>query len=198
MRGDTEAFRIASPEGDVNLTLSAGVASYGPGRGIERGDDLVHAAEQALGEAQQRGGNRVFIDEVAMRGERKMVVVADRDRELLDLAEDLLSMDDLQVVRAESAQALEQTLRFRLPDLLIVDAGLLEDGGERSPLERLQGLAPDQPVPVVGLFENAAPSRQGLARLGIDRFLTKPFSVGVLRAIAKELIQRRPPRQPKV
>jgi diguanylate cyclase (GGDEF)-like protein len=187
VRGDTAALRQSDEENGAHATLSAGISSHDAAGPLLGASDLANAAEQALAEAKRRGGNRVFIDEAALHADRRLVLVADPDRELLDLAEDLLSLADLRVIRAESPEALRETLRLRKPDVLIAELALLEAAGGTALIEELRSRFPDPRLPVVGLA--AAP---GLAPPpGVDLFLSKPFSVGVLCSVANDLLERR-------
>ena len=152
--------------------------------------ELVSSAEEALGEAKQRGGGRVFIDEAVMRRRRRLVVIADPDPRLLDLAEDLLAMDDFSVVRAESEAVLFETLRARRPDVLILDLVHLANGEPALLIEKIRSMFPDAPVPIIGLASAPGPSLERVGRVGVDRYLTKPFSVSVLRSVARDIIEQ--------
>jgi DNA-binding response OmpR family regulator len=48
---------------------------------------------------------------------------------------------------------------------------------------------PEGSFPVIGLSSDAGTSPDRLNRLGVDRFITKPFSVSILRAAARELLE---------
>jgi diguanylate cyclase (GGDEF)-like protein len=193
VRGDAEAGILVSAGGaDVPVRLSAGISSVRGGAAIEDGETLLGAAEAALAEAKRRGGNRVYIDEQVLRSERRVVVIADPDRTLLDLAEDLLSVDDYRVVRAESAATLLAALDNRRPDLLVVDLDLAR--GQADLFERIGAMFPDARVPIIGLASRPDAEPDRLGRLGLDRFITKPFSVSVLRSVARELIESEPAR----
>jgi CheY-like chemotaxis protein len=94
-------------------------------------------------------------------------------------------------VRAESPAAVLAAVRKRLPDLLLIDlqmAGADADG--QSLVEQVRALCHEHPLRVVGLAgpEFASQPLTG-SRLRVDRYLTKPFSVSVLRSIAHDLLE---------
>ena len=135
-------------------------------------------------------GIGVYIDEGVIRSDRRLVMVADPDRSLLNLAEDLLSVDDYRVVLAESGKVAMETLRFRVPDLLILDVDMMAADGQRSLLEEIQDLFPEKPFPVLGISSSPNIEPVKLAELSVDRYITKPFSVPLLRNVARELVDR--------
>lgn len=173
----------------IAIRLSCGISTYPDNKTIASPDDLVATAETALREAKRRGGNRVFIDEGVLRKERPVVVVVDPDTHLLDLAEDLLSLDDFRVVKAESALTALQTLSFRRPELLVLDVGIVDPDEGISLIEKVRRLYPTSRFPIIGLSGNVNADPEALARLGVDRFITKPFSVTLLRSAARELLE---------
>jgi diguanylate cyclase (GGDEF)-like protein len=189
VRTEAEETAASYSGHDIPVRLSSGISTYPDNRSIKTSDDLVAHAETALREAKARGGNRVFIDEGVLRQERPLVLVVDADARLLDLAEDLLSLDDFRVVTAEDARAALQTLRFRRPDLLVCDLGLVDEEEGVTLIERVQATFPGSRFPIIGLLNDPAPDPEKLARLGVDRFITKPFSVSLLRSAARELLE---------
>jgi PleD family two-component response regulator len=192
VRTDTEEFLAKYDHDNAQVRVSAGISSY-PDNGTVRGaDDLIRTTENALREAKARGGNRVFIDEGALRHERPVVLVADADESLLDLAEDLLGLDDLRVIRAASARTALETLRFRRPDLLVLDVHMAEEESGTTLIERVRALAGEDRFPIVGLSREPGRHAADLQRLGVDRFITKPFSLTVLRSLVRELLDARP------
>jgi CheY-like chemotaxis protein len=188
VRTETEEAVLEHDGAEFAMRVSAGISTYPDNQAIASADDLVRVAENALAEAKARGGNRVFIDEATLRRERRVVLVADPDPDLLDLAEDLLTLDDLRVVKAATAQATLETLRSRPPDLLVLDLGMLERDGGAPLIERIQQLFPGNRFPIVGLSRDGGLDPDRLQRLGVDRFITKPFSVSLLRGAARELL----------
>jgi diguanylate cyclase (GGDEF)-like protein len=191
VRTDTEGFLSRYDHDNAQVRISAGISSFPDNGAVRTPDDLIRMAENALSQAKARGGNRVFIDEALLRQARPVVLVADADEALLDLAEDLLGLDDLQVLRAPSARAALETLRVRRPDLLVLDVHLAEEESGTTLIERVQGLAEDGRFPVVGLSSDPGRDAEELQRLGVDRYITKPFSLTVLRSLVRELLDVR-------
>ncbi len=187
-RTEAETLIIPGHGHELCLKLSAGISSWPGNTRIKELEDLLNQAETALAEAKQRGGNRVYIDEGVIRSERRLVMVADPDRSLLNLADDLLSVDDYRVVLAESGKVAMETLRFRVPDLLILDVHMMAADGQRSLLEEIQELYPGKPFPVLGISSAPDLEQVKLADLAVDRYITKPFSVPLLRSLARELV----------
>jgi len=189
VRTDTEEVALRYGDEVYPVHVSVGITTYPDSPDLHTADAMIRAAEGALSEAKARGGNRVFIDERALRHARRVVLVADTDSELLDLAEDLLTLDDFDVVRASSARAALETLRVRRPDLMVVDLHMAEFEGGTPLIEQIQSLFPSGEFPIIGLSRDAGTSPEHLTRLGVDRFITKPFSVSLLRGAARELLE---------
>jgi diguanylate cyclase (GGDEF)-like protein len=192
VRNDTEEFLSRYDHDNAQVRVSAGISSFPDNGTVQSAEDLIRMTEHALSQAKARGGNRVFIDEGVLRHERPVVLVADADESLLDLAEDLLSLDDLRVIRAPSARTALETLRFRRPDLLVLDVHLAEEDSGTTLMERVQALSGENRFPIVGLSRDAGCDAEELQRLGVDRFITKPFSLTVLRSLVRELLDARP------
>lgn len=187
------AEKLAERTGEeVQVRISAGVSSFPDNAAVRAPQDLIRAAENALAEAKKRGGNRVFIDEAVLRGERRLVLVVDPDRRLLELAEDLLSLDDYRVVLSDTARSALETLRFRRPDLLVLDLQLEED--DHPLIERIHAMYPKERFPIVGLSRDPDTDPETMTRLGVDRFITKPFSLSLLRSVVRELLESYKPR----
>jgi CheY-like chemotaxis protein len=189
VRTDVDGRWLPPGERNVRVQLSAGIATYFGGTEICRADQLLFAAEQALREAKRRGGNRVFIHENSLRVSCQHILIADPDPTLLGLAEDLLSMEDYQISAASTAQGVLEAARSERPDLLIIDLQLAENDIGPSLIERVRALEPDTPLPVIVMSTAAAGDLTRLARLGVDRYVTKPFSVSVLRSVARDLFR---------
>jgi diguanylate cyclase (GGDEF)-like protein len=187
IRTEVEETVISAGGAEIALRVSCGISTYPDNRAIQTPDDLVARAESALREAKARGGNRVFIDEGVLRTERPVILIVDADAHLLDLAEDLLVLDDFRVVKAANARTALETLTSHEPDLLVLDVGMIDDDEGVALIERVQHLFPGTRFPIIGLSGDPAADADRLARLGVDRFITKPFSVSLLRSAAREL-----------
>ena len=188
VRTHTEEILLRHEGTSFQVRVSAGISSYPDNRSIHAAEDLVRATENALSEAKTRGGNRVFIDEAVLRHERRVILVADADRTLLDLAEDLLSMDDYRVLRADSSRTVIEALRYRRPDLLVLDLRMADAEGGVPLIEKIQEIFPGSRIPIIGLSSDPSADPERLTHLGVDRFITKPFSLSLLRSVARELL----------
>ncbi len=188
VRTDAEDASLSWGGVEIALRISCGISTFPDNRSIKTSDDLLAAAETALREAKTRGGNRVFIDEGVLRMDRPLVLVVDADAHLLDLAEDLLSLDDVRVVKADNARTALETLTMRRPDLLVLDLGMTEPDGGASLIKKVQELYPSNRFPIIGLSKDPDADPDAILRLGVDRFITKPFSLSLLRSASRELL----------
>lgn len=188
LRTEIEELIVEHDGAQIQVRLSAGISTYPDSISVKTADDLVRCTENALHEAKTRGRNRVFIDEGVLRKERRIILVADPDAELLDLTEDLLALDDFRVVKADTARTALETLRFRRPDLLVLDLTMAEEEGGEPLIERIQRMYPGSRFPIIGLSRDPGADPDRLMRLGIDRYITKPFSLSLLRSAARELL----------
>ena len=189
IRTEAEEATLTHDGAEIAIRISAGISTFPDNQALGSPDDLVRTAENALREAKRRGGNRVFIDEGALRRERQVILVADPDADLLDLTEDLLSLDEFRVVKASDATVALETLRFRQPDLLVLDLGLIDPEGGIPLIETVQRMFPESRMPIIGLSSDPQADPDRVQRLGVDRFITKPFSVSLLRTAARELLE---------
>lgn len=189
IRTEVETLLLPFDREGRGVRISAGLSSYPDNRSIEGADDLVRMAENALREAKARGGNRVHIDAMALAGPRRRVLVVDADRTLTTLIEDVLAVDDLDVESAETPVDALEALRLRGADVVILDLSLPSPPGEPSVLDRIGSVVARGRVPVVGLGREAGSPSFGAQPPGVDRLLTKPFSVGLLRGVVRELLE---------
>lgn len=183
-------FPFEGKEWDVRV--SGGIATYPDNPTIASADDLMRTTENALSEAKSRGGNRVFIDVGVLRRERKAVLVVDPDPTLLDLAEDLLALDDLRVLRAQDAAEALEAIRRRKPDLVVLDLGAPGSDRDSALFDAIVDLHTRGGVPVIGLSSDRDADPGSYTRVGVDRFVTKPFSLSLLRSLARELLENLP------
>lgn len=188
VRTEVESLSLPLDASGRGVRISAGVSSFPANARIASANDLLRAAERALGEAKARGGNRVHVDAEALQAPNHRVLLVDDDAALAGLLEDLLAVDDLEVDAAASAAEAIESLRRRGADVLIVDLATIERPGSRTFLEDLPSVLGGRRIPIVGLarFDGGNPVER-LSR-GVDRFLTKPFSVNVLRGVIRELL----------
>jgi len=192
VRDAAESVRVPLEDGELEVRLSAGISTYRD-NATQGPSELLQSAEKALDQARRRGGNRVHIDEASLSGARRLILIADNDPDLVDLADDLLSMHDFRVVRAESVPALLEILTERRPDLLVLGLSMLKRQGGPAMIQTMRNTYPAWHLPIVGLSDTAGLRWDRLTHLGLDRFITKPFSVSLLVDLAHDLAFRRPP-----
>ena len=189
IRTEVEETVIDYRDVELQVTISAGITTFPDNPAIRSSEDLLRIAENALREAKSRGGNRVFIDEGVMKRERRIILVADPDADLLDLTEDLLALDDFRVVKASTARTALETLRFRRPDLLVLDLTMTDPDNGKPLVASIQQLFPGTRLPIIGLSRDPGADPDHLVLQGVDRFITKPFSLTLLRSAARELLE---------
>lgn len=186
VRNEAEDLEFIHRDARIEIRISAGVSSFPDSVEVHSAEGLMIRAEAALREAKLRGGNRVHIDEAAIENPKRVVLLAESDPALGDLAEDLLGLDDLEVARADDPNELFESLRFRKPEVLVLDLSLGSDAAEL--LDRIHALYPKDRFPIIGLSKPSEIDEDRLARLGVDRYLTKPFSLSVLRGMVREFL----------
>jgi diguanylate cyclase (GGDEF)-like protein len=189
IRTEVQEFVFDYRDVEMQVTISAGITTFPDNPAIRTSEDLLRIAENALREAKTRGGNRVFIDEGVMKKERRVILVCDPDADLLDLTEDLLALDDFRVVKASSARTALETLRFRRPDLVVLDLTMSDPETGLPLVDSIQQLFPGSRFPIIGLSRDPEADPERLTRQGVDRFVTKPFSLTLLRSAARELLE---------
>jgi two-component system response regulator MtrA len=108
----------------------------------------------------------------------KRILIIHRDSELVQSLRQNLERDGHDVfVEPEGSWAVAQARKF-VPDLVITDLGVLEDG-EQSLLRQLRLVRDDVPVLVLSPRAEEATRLRGF-RLGLDDFLVQPFGVSEL------------------
>jgi two-component system phosphate regulon response regulator PhoB len=122
---------------------------------------------------------------------RKTVLVVEDDEDILELVEYNLGKNGFAVTTVASGEEALQSIRSRLPDLVLLDLMLPGVDG----LEICRHLKNDpktQPIPVVMLTAKGEESDivTGL-ELGADDYITKPFSPKVLIARVRTILRRK-------
>lgn len=189
IRTDVESLSLPSERGRSFVRVSAGVASFPDNPKLDSAQELVRAAERALREAKARGGNRVHVDDGALHAPNHRVLLVDADPALSGLVQDLLAIDDMEVEIAVTSDGALRILRSRGADLVIVDLATVGHPGPGSFFERMTAALPGRSMPVVGLARPDADGSSTEIPAEVDRFLTKPFSVSVLRGLIRELLE---------
>ena len=83
---------------------------------------------------------------------------------------------------------------------LVLAGPMGDDGALRGLLifrtmdtERIHAMVPETRLPIIGLSDAPGPDMRSMGLQRVDRYITKPFSVTVLRSIARELVEQRTP-----
>lgn len=117
-----------------------------------------------------------------------LVVEDDPDHAML-IAHAVVDLGE--VVMAGDAAAALRLYRERRPDVVLLDINLPDEDGFVV-LERIRAES-DVPVVMVTGRGNRADRAKGW-ELGVDMYMTKPFSLGELRARVAVILRRRSPR----
>ncbi len=122
----------------------------------------------------------------------RLVVVAEDDRHIARLVELALEPLGLAVERlADGLAALERLGRAPPPDLVVLDLTLPGLGGLEV-LGRLRGEGPARAVPVLVLSARGDAQRRAALEAGATEYLSKPFDVEQLAALAARLLAAGP------
>lgn len=117
----------------------------------------------------------------------KRILIVDDERNVRDMLRLYLEQDGYRVVEAANGREALQAARLEQPDLIMLDLMMpVMDGGEFMRIYRREAQTPvimltarvDEVDEVVGL------------ELGADDYITKPFSVRVLRARVRSVLRR--------
>ena len=122
----------------------------------------------------------------------KMILIVEDDRALNDGIR--LSMKDLDIFQAFSLQEARELVKRR-PDLIILDINLPDGSG----LDFCKEIKSAYHIPVIFLTANDMESDvvTGL-ELGADDYITKPFSLAILRARVHAVMRRNTERVKKI
>jgi CheY-like chemotaxis protein len=119
----------------------------------------------------------------------RSILIADDDDWVRSLLRTTLPAEEFEIVEArDGSEALEIAAGGRALDLVLLDWRMPGASGE-DVLRALKGARPD--VPVIVLTAETAPSYRRVAEtLGVDLFLTKPFSPLQLLDAVERLVGR--------
>ena len=70
---------------------------------------------------------------------------------------------------------------------------MTDEGSGPPVIERIQEMFPHARFPIIGLSPEPDADPEKLLHLGVDRFITKPFSLSLLRSAARELLETESP-----
>lgn len=125
-----------------------------------------------------------------MQDDRPTILIADDDPEILSLLVDVLEPDGYRLLVAHDAESTLQLAQAHDPDLYLLDVAMPGSDGFEI-VQQLKAQQPERQFPVVFLtaLDQPAQVQQAFA-LGALDYLTKPFSIAVLRARVHTWLQR--------
>lgn len=121
--------------------------------------------------------------------DRPLILVADDDRDILELVRIRLERADCATVTARDGDEALRLSRERRPDLCILDVVM----PGRSGFEVLSELRRDpatEAIPVILLTATVQEREQDALRRGADGYLTKPFKPAELEDLLRTLLRR--------
>lgn len=132
--------------------------------------------------------NDMFRNRQRTEEKRLKIQIVEDDRVLSEGIAMALKEPDLEFIQSFSVKQAKDAFRKEKPDLVILDVNL-PDGTGYDYLEWLRGLSE---VPVLMLTANDMEMDEVMSlNRGADDFMTKPFSLAVLRARIQNLLRRK-------
>src|SRR5919199_2426318 len=124
------------------------------------------------------------------RDERPTLLIADDDPEIVSLLIDVLEQDGYRLYVAQDTDGALGLALAHEPDLMLLDV-VMPDGGGYRIYEELRASAPDREHNVIFLTGVDQPERiQQAFALGAVDYITKPFSIALLRARVRTWLVR--------
>ena len=118
----------------------------------------------------------------------QQILIVEDDSSLSRGISQALRTEDRQTAACSTLQAAREQLACQTPDLIILDLNL-PDGNGLSLLEELRAAHPRLPVILLTANDTDEDVVNGLER-GADDYITKPFSLAVLRARVNTQLRR--------
>jgi CheY-like chemotaxis protein len=107
----------------------------------------------------------------------RTVLVADDDRDILDIVTMSLEASGYDVYRAENGRDAVELARKHVPDLILMDMMMPEMSGYEA-IEAVKADPATAAIPIVGLSAKAMATDIELASdIGVDGYITKPFRI---------------------
>ena len=127
---------------------------------------------------------------MGVRDERPTILIVDDDPEMISLLIDVLEQDGYRLYVAQDAEGAREMALAHAPDLMLLDV-VMPDGGGYEIYEDLRTRAPEMQHNVIFLTGVDQPERiQQAFELGAVDYITKPFSVALLRARVRTWLVR--------
>jgi two-component system OmpR family response regulator len=125
-----------------------------------------------------------------MHDNRPKILIADDDPEMLSLLVDVLEPDGYKLLLAHDVQGAIQLAVAHEPDLMLLDV-VMPDGGGYAVCRELNERAPEQRPVVIFLTGLDQPEQmQHAFSLGAEDYITKPFSIALLRTRVRTWLVR--------
>ena len=124
-------------------------------------------------------------------GEKVHVLVVDDEEHITELVAMALGFNGFEVERASSGRMALAAVERRRPDLIVLDVMLPDLDGFEVARRLRQGEGAGTRVPIIFLTarDATADKVEGL-RLGVDDYVTKPFSIEELVERVKAVLRR--------
>ena len=127
---------------------------------------------------------------MATHDDRPKILVADDDPEVVSLLVDVLEQDGYKAFVAQDAQGALQLALTHEPDLMLLDV-VMPDVGGYEVYDTLRAQAPQREWAVIFLTGLDEPEQiQQAFALGAVDYITKPFSIALLRARVRTWLMR--------
>jgi DNA-binding response OmpR family regulator len=127
---------------------------------------------------------------MGIRDDRPTILIADDDPEIVSLLIDVLEQDGYRLYVAHDTEGAISLALTHEPDLMLLDV-IMPDGGGYKIYEELRARAPDTEHHVIFLTGLDQPERiQQAFALGAVDYITKPFSIALLRARVRTWLTR--------
>jgi CheY-like chemotaxis protein len=148
------------------------------------------------GAAGKKQDRQADIREKNIAGNNEHILVVDDDRQLLDIADKMLTHLGYRVDTASSGEAALDFVGSTPVDLIMLDM-LMEPGmNGRQTYEEIIKLYPEQKAIVVSGFSESGEAKTVL-RLGAAGFISKPYSLQTLGRAVREALQAEPQAEPQ-
>jgi putative two-component system response regulator len=127
---------------------------------------------------------------MGVRDDRPTILIVDDDPEIVSLLIDVLEQDGYRLYVAQDAAGARDMALAHAPDLMLLDVVMPGSGGYEI-YEDLRARAPDMQLNVIFLTGVDQPERiQQAFELGAADYITKPFSIALLRARVRTWLAR--------
>ena len=116
---------------------------------------------------------------VVERASEMEVLIVDDDAASRMAISDIARNQGFAVASVDNLAAGRETLKSRLPDILLLDLKLPGGGGGLTLLEKARALCPDTVVVVMTAYPTVSSAVEAM-RMGANEYLTKPFTMDAL------------------